>query len=183
MTHALVVYESMFGNTQLVAQAVAEGLASAFEVTLAEVGEAPESVPPDTRLLVVGAPTHAFGLSRPETRRDAAREVEVPLVSAGPGLREWLEALPQGSTPTACFDTRVLRPRLPGSAAKKAAKQLRRKGSAMVEDPLSFYVHDKAGPLADGERERARAWGLHLGQMAGQTGRMTPPASAAGSAR
>jgi Flavodoxin len=164
MTSALVVYESILGNTQAVARAVAEGLGRTRPVTVTEVSRAPETLPPDVGLLVVGGPTHAFGLSRPETRRDAAAEATDPVVSQGRGLREWLDALePSGAgVRTAAFDTRVLKPRVPGSAAKKARKRLRSKGFADLVDPESFYVHGKAGPLAEGELDRARAWGADL---------------------
>lgn len=61
----------MFGNTRAVAEAVAQGLGSAMTVELVEVSAAPlESQ--DVDLLVVGGPTHAFGMSRPTTRSDAA---------------------------------------------------------------------------------------------------------------
>lgn len=69
--YALVVYESMFGNTAAVARAVAEGLATGFDVVLQEVATA--VVDDDVSLLVVGAPTHVFGMSRPNTRQ-AAKE-------------------------------------------------------------------------------------------------------------
>ena len=74
MTRALVVYESVLGNTQAVAKAIAEGLGESRPVTVKEVSDAPDAIPPDVGLLVVGGPTHAFGMSRPETRADAARE-------------------------------------------------------------------------------------------------------------
>lgn len=164
MTAALVVYESIRGNTELIARAIAEGLAAVGPVTLTEVGSAPDTIPPDVALLVVGGPTHAFGLSRPETRRDAAAEARGPVPSSGRGLREWLETLaPTASAlPTATFDTRVLTPRVPGSAAKKARKRLHHRGFTELAEPESFYVHGKAGPLADGEEARATAWGQGL---------------------
>src|SRR5262245_29362950 len=90
---ALLVYESMFGCTREVAGAVAQGLADAgFDVDLREVGEAPTDVVGEVDLLVVGAPTHAFSLSRPSTRRDAVRQ-GAPAAAAETGLREWLGAL------------------------------------------------------------------------------------------
>jgi flavodoxin len=85
---AVVVYESMFGNTQTVAEAIAEGLSTTMRVELHEVGAAPAAMERDVDLLVVGAPTHAFGLSRLSTRASAAEQAERPLVSPGIGLRE-----------------------------------------------------------------------------------------------
>src|SRR5688500_18719952 len=114
---ALVVYESMFGNTETVARALADGLASRMEGDVGEVGAAPGAVRGDVALLVTGGPTHAFGLSRESTRKAAADQSQGALVSRGIGLREWLDALAPGSAvPAATFDTRVRHPRVPGSA-------------------------------------------------------------------
>lgn len=168
MTRAWVVYESMFGNTREVAQAIADGLGTSALVDVHEVSLVP-AVPDDLDLLVVGGPTHAFGLSRASTRADAARK-SGRLVESATGLREWLEDLP---APTArpgfaTFDTRVDHPRLPGSAARKAAKRLARLGLSPVAAPESFWVHGTEGPLVDGELDRARAWGHGLArQLAG----------------
>ncbi len=170
MTRALVVYESVLGNTQAVAKAIAEGLGESRPVTVREVAEAPDTIPPDVGLLVVGGPTHAFGMSRAETRADAEKEAPSQVVSTGRGIREWLESLSpgDGGTPTVTFDTRVDKPRLPGSAAKKARKQLSHKGFPSFEEPHSFYVHGKAGPMADDELARARSWGEELGRHLAQ---------------
>jgi hypothetical protein len=163
MTKAWVVYESMFGNTGEVARAVADGLRGATEVEVHEVGHVP-ALPDDLDVLVVGAPTHAFGLSRPSTREDAATKTGHRTESQGIGLREWLEALPQppGLPWFAAFDTRVNHPRLPGSAAKKASKALVRLGLRRLTSPESFWVLGTEGPLVAGERERAREWGREL---------------------
>ena len=160
MRRALVVYESMFGCTAAVAEAVASGLGTRLHVSVREVGTAGTVVPDDIELVVVGGPTHAFGLSRPRTRSDAARQADRPLVSPGVGLREWLDAAVPGS-PTcraAAFDTRTARPRLPGSAARAATRRLRRAGFQPVASPASFYVTGTKGPLVEGELERARRW-------------------------
>jgi hypothetical protein len=163
MTRAWVVYESMFGNTREVAQAVADGLRGPADVELHEVGHAPP-VPDDLGLLVVGGPTHAFGLSRPSTREDAARKSGHPTESRAVGLREWLDALPQplGLPWFAAFDTKVNHPHLPGSAAHKAAKRLVRLGLRRAADPETFWVLGTEGPLAAGELDRARVWGRQL---------------------
>jgi hypothetical protein len=116
-------------------------------------------------LLVVGGPTHAFGMSRPGTRQSAAQQAERGLVSARIGLREWLGTLPEssGRVAVATFDTRIAKPRLPGSAAAAAEKRLRRLGFRLVVPSKSFYVEGTTGPLVDGEPERARRWGDEQG--------------------
>jgi hypothetical protein len=162
----LVVFESMFGDTQEIATAVADGLSSHLSVEVIEVGGAPTVVGDDVQLLVVGGPTHA-GLSRPGTRQSAAEQAGEDLVSAGIGLREWLAAIPGGSRrgAAAAFDTRVKKPGLPGSAARSAGKRLRRLGYRLIARPASFYVAGTPGPVLPGERERAREWGEKLGSV------------------
>ncbi|MCL3861344.1 flavodoxin family protein [Actinotalea sp. K2] len=165
---ALVVYESMFGSTRAVAEAVGEGLRECGPVRVVEVGELigeghTVRPPDDVSLLVVGGPTHALGMSRASTREDAALEAPDGLVSAGPGLREWLEGLSAVGLPFAAFDTKVLKPNIPGSAAKVADKMLRRAGGRRVAPARSFRVHGKNGGLVEGELEAAAVWGRELG--------------------
>jgi hypothetical protein len=170
MKRALVVYESMFGNTRTIAEAVADGLASDAIVEVVEVGTAPTVLAGQVDLLVVGGPTHAFGMSRPATREDATRQAGGRVVSAGIGLREWLETLPRGdgSVAVTTFDTRIDHPRLPGSAARKAEKRLRHLGYPVVAKAESFSVSGTQGPLVDGEIDRARGWGRALGAQVGE---------------
>ena len=160
---ALVVYESMFGNTERIARAVAAGLAASMPVQVDEVGAAPCDVPPDVDLVVAGGPTHAFGLTRASTRADAQRQASTAVISRGIGLREWLVGLTEPTAAVvATFDTRIRKPHLPGSAARAAEKQLRRLGFRIIAPAESFYVEDVAGPLSDDEESRARAWGAQL---------------------
>jgi hypothetical protein len=173
MTRALVVFESMFGNTETVAREIAAGVASTMDVDVVEVGVAPARLTDDIALVVVGGPTHAFGMSRPSTRQDAAKRAGRAPVSSGIGVREWLGDLPDagGGVGAAAFDTRANKPRLPGSAARRVHKQLRRLGFRMAARAASFYVTGTSGPLVDGERERARAWGERLGSEVVAAGR------------
>lgn len=164
---ALVVYESMFGNTRRLAEAIAEGLRVGADVEICPVAAAPPEPDPAYHLVVVGGPTHAFSMSRASTRADAVRQGAdgEPAV----GIREWLDGLPAygRSTRLATFDSRVSKVRhLPGSAAKSAAKAARRHGFGHTEPPESFYVEDVAGPLLPGELDRARQWGSDLVEKA-----------------
>jgi len=163
---ALIVYESMFGNTGEVATAVARGLSDRLEVELRDVSEAPSPITEFLDLIVVGGPTHAFSMSRENTRSEAVRQgARRPPFDLG--LREWLEALPSGNheQAIATFDTRVDKVRhLPGSAAKGAAKLARRHGYRAAAHHESFYVQDTQGPLLPGELDRATAWGRRLAQ-------------------
>lgn len=160
---ALVVYESMFGNTRTIAEAIADGLAAHLDVSAVEVSAAPTTVGDDVDLLVVGGPTHAFSLSRASTRRDAAQKSGQQTVSSGSGLREWLDQVHvDAPVVAAAFDTKMRTPRLPGSAARAAAKRLRRLGLTLTAPAATFYVDGMTGPLLDGERARAQAWGEQL---------------------
>lgn len=162
---AQVVYESMFGNTRDIAEAISEGLAKHVATDVTEIDEL-GSGSEDVDLLVAGGPTHAFGLTWSRTRADAANRATMPLISRGHGLREWLDGLPKSPATrnAATFDTQVRVRGLPGSAARGAARRLRRRGYRLVAAPESFYVTGTTGPLAEGEIERARAWGDQLGR-------------------
>ena len=167
---ALVVYESMYGNTRTIAQRIAEGLSSHLAVDIVEVGVAPQQLGEDIGLVVAGGPTHAFGMSRPGTReKAAATRPKDSLVSQGIGIREWLAALPRGQAgvAAAAFDTSINKPRLPGRASAAAAKHLRKLGFRQVVPAEAFFVIGGEGPLLDGEEERARRWGEALGSKVG----------------
>src|SRR3954447_10442723 len=162
---ALVVYESMFGNTEQIAEAVAAGLEKSMQVELHEVQRAPSESVEKATLVVAGGPTHAFSMTRESTRADAVRQ-GARHGSESTGLREWLESLPRGrhAPKVATFDTPAGKVRhLPRSAAKSAAKAAHRHGFQSAAKPQSFYVDDISGPLLEGELERAEAWGAELG--------------------
>lgn len=161
---ALVVHESLFGNTARLAEAVADGLRGhGFEVEVTPVAQAPVLADlEELDLLVVGAPTHAFSLSRPATRSDAVRQGAEGVATTG--LREWLASGPaSGPVPTVCFDTRADKVRhLPGSAARKATRLAKEAGLSVSTPAESFYVQDVSGPLLPGELARAATWGHDL---------------------
>ena len=160
----LVVYETMYGRTREVAEAVARGCESGGEVRLVEVselvsGQARGALPDDVTLLVVGGPTHAFSMSRPGTRRDAQK---YGTTVSRTGVREWLAALalPPG-LPVAAFCTKLDSP-LSGSAARSIVQRLRKLGGRPVAPAKDFYVKGTVPVLLAGELDRARAWGATL---------------------
>lgn len=169
---SIVVYESMFGNTREVAEAVAQGIEPVIPVETLEVGSAPPLQGLVVDLLIVGAPTHAFGLSKESTRRDASERTGRSLISTGPGLREWLDAAQACDLVVAAFDTHVKKPNLPGWASHAAEKRLRRLGCRPASKAVTFYVDGLQGPLLTGETERARTWGHEVAQwVVGSTAR------------
>jgi len=165
----LVVYESMFGNTRAIAEAVAAGIAGGSEVIVLPVGEVTPAQVHSSDLLVVGGPTHAHGMSSRQSRKGAPDYVDRydPPLSLepgwdGPGLRDWFDTLPEGAGRGAAFDTRAdINHLLSGRASRGIADRLRRHGYRLVADPESFLV-DKSNHLLPSELERATAWGAGL---------------------
>lgn len=164
---ALVVYESMFGNTKRVAEAVADGLAGSLPVEIVEVSNAPTELPTTIELLVVGGPTHVHGMTTTRSRLAAEARMPGARISQGIGIREWLEAVrPEGHAAAASFDTRINAPAIfTGSAASGFARRLRRAGFRLLTPTASFLIDTKSpqdDSLLDGEVEKASAWGRHL---------------------
>jgi hypothetical protein len=165
----LVVYESSYGNTHLIADAIGEGLGIAHTVTVVPVGKATKELVDAVDLVVVGGPTHVHGMSRPATRGQAADAAHQPGSSLvldadaeGAGLREWFEVLPSGDVFGAAFDTRLdASAVLTGRASKGINKQLRRHGFREIAEPMSFLV-TKESHLATGQQDAARSWGQLL---------------------
>jgi hypothetical protein len=166
---AVIVYESMYGNTHRVAEAIAAGLQPSFEVSVVPVAEAGPAVLADAGLVVVGGPTHAHGMSRAATRRAAGEaaakpdsEVTMEPGAVGPGLREWFDSLGQYSVRAAAFDTRIHGPSaLTGRAAKWVTRLLRAHGFDVAVKPESFLV-TRQNVLDPGETTRARDWAAKL---------------------
>ncbi|MFC3961585.1 flavodoxin domain-containing protein [Nocardia jiangsuensis] len=163
-----VVYESMFGTTAALAEAIAAGMRSHATVQLLGVDEAAELPDSTVDLLVVGGPTHAFGLSRAQSRAEAARRCgHTPATGTETGVREWLAAaapVPAG-TRAAAFGTRADKPAwLTGSAARAIDKRLRRLGFTLAAAPADFRVADTVGPAIAGELARAYDWGTVLAE-------------------
>jgi hypothetical protein len=165
---ALVVYESLYGNTAAVGQAIAASLrAHGLKVDVGPVSKIDPSEAAGVELLVVGGPTHAHGMSRASTRKtavdDKANTYAEPTVA--PGLREWIGDLPPGAGRlAAAFDTRIDKPvLLTGSAAKGIARRLERRGCLLIVRPESFLV-STGNQLLEGETAHATRWGRQVAQ-------------------
>ena len=153
---ALVVFDSIFGNTEMVARAVAEVLSTAGPARTLRVSEVEAGHLEGVTLLVVGSPSHAFG--------------------ASPGLQAWLARLPPGRCEgirVAAFDTRIdatsirnpisaFLARRSRSAAADVEKRLRHLGGSPAGPAEGFVVQQKTGPLREGETDRARQWARAL---------------------
>ena len=166
---AVVVYESMYGNTHLVADAIGAGLSTIFDVRVVPVVQASPAVLADADLVVVGGPTHAHGMSRAATRKAAVEAANKPIGgltvepdALGPGLRDWFGSLGRYPVQAAAFDTRVHGPAaLTGRASKTVTRLLREHGFDVAAEPESFLV-TKQDRLEPHETARAREWGTKL---------------------
>jgi flavodoxin len=135
---ALVIFDTNYGNTKLVADIIAGELGEgARSVSTKDLME-PDLVGID--VLVVGSPIIGW---RPSDRMGKF------LRSLGRGRLKGLKA--------AAFDTRV-KMFISGDAAKKISRALNNVGAEIIVRPQAFYVRGKAGPLLDGEIERAKDW-------------------------
>ncbi len=172
---AVIVYESMFGNTRAVAEAIARGISEAepdssvHVLPAADVAQADTDLVDGADLLVVGGPTHAHSMSRPTTRQAAADQagkadsgLTLEPDATRPGLREWFDELGGIHTRAAAFDTRLDAPAMfTGHAHSRIDRMLHRHGGYRIAEAESFVV-DKHNQLVDGELERADQWGRAL---------------------
>jgi len=158
---AVVVYESVWGNTAAVAHAIAEGLGP--EVRAFPPDEVPREELQEAELIVAGAPVFGFNLPtdgmRASIARDAGHAGSPPDLSH-PSLRSWLESLGAGHGRSAAFETRIWWS--PRGATGTIERHLSRLGYPPVAKAGKFVVKDKTGPLGEGELDRAREWGRAL---------------------
>lgn len=168
--NALVVYESMYGNTATIGEAIAASLRSqGLEVEAGPISKLEPSRASGFELLVVGGPTHAHGMSSKGTRKAAVEDEKNPYAepTVGPGLRDWMNDLPSGSGRlAAAFDTRFDKPRLiTGSAAKGISRRLEQHGYRLLAPAESFFVTTD-NRLVEGQEVHAETWAVDLAKRA-----------------
>ena len=140
---SLIVYDSIYGNTEKIARAVADAIAPSGEVKVVQAGEANPPELESTDLLIVGSPTHG---GRPT-----------------PAVQDFLNKIPKLSLQginVAAFDTRsqAKLAKVFGNAAGRIARNLEKKGGNLIASPEGFLVTGTKGPLKEGELERAAGW-------------------------
>ncbi len=154
---AMVAYDSMFGNTRKIAEAIGEALGPQEDVEIVQVGEVKPEQLAGLTLLIVGSPTQRFSPTGATTR--------------------FLKGIPKNGlegVKVAAFDTRFPESqieririlaffvRIFGYAAKPIADRLEGRGGELAVPPEGFYVSDTKGPLLDGELERAADWAKQI---------------------
>ena len=144
--NTVIMYDSTFGNTEQLAQVMADTLRAHSTVRVVRVAEADPLELKEAELLIMGGPTQRHRLS--------------------PALRAFLERLERRSLPwlsAAAFDTRYhMAAWKSGSAAHEIARRLKRTGATLIVPPESFFVAEREGPLEEGERDRATRWTLEV---------------------
>jgi hypothetical protein len=163
---AVVVYESLWGNTAAVARAIAAGISP--ETRALDTSEASGETIADADLIVAGAPVLGFRLPSDEMRASVAtteRNAPTPPDLSHPSMRSWLNGLPKGHGRCAAFETRIRWS--PGGATGAIERGLAGLGYRPVAKANRFVVKGKYGPLRDGELDRARRWGSELARAIG----------------
>jgi flavodoxin len=154
---AMVVYDSVFGNTGKIAQAIGHALGSLEDVETLKVSEVKPEQLAGLTLLVVGSPTRQFSPTGATTSflksipKDGLKGVKVA-------------AFDTRFTVSAIEEVRILAffVRIFGYAAKPIADRLKKKGGELAIPPEGFYVGDTKGPLLEGELERAADWAREI---------------------
>ena len=161
--NAVVVYESHWGNTALVARAIAAGLGPDTPVLATD--EATGPILADADLIVAGAPVIAFRLATDSMRENIAHDADggpsKPDLTH-PSMRDWLGGIPAGTGVAAAFETRLHWS--PGGVTGAIEHGLQTAGYRRLAKGRKFFVTGRYGPLRDGELEAARAWGSALAQ-------------------
>lgn len=161
---ALVIYDSVYGNTEQVARAVGKGLEAQGDVALVRVGDVKVDQLRGVDLIIVGSPTQRFNTM--------------------PAISNLLKGLPKDSlkgVKVAAFDTRLSASEINKTpvlaffvklwgkgayAAKPIADLLRSKGGKLNAPPEGFLVEGTEGPLVPGELNRAEAWAKQISNIA-----------------
>lgn len=149
---ALIVYDSVFGNTEKIANAIGDSLGMGENAEVLKVSEIKLEQFQDIDFLIVGSPTRAF---KP-TKAIVDFLIKIP----SNGLKEINVAAFDTRISTTDANSRLLNGlvKVFGYAAKPIADKLQKKGGNLIIPPEGFYVKDSEGPLKDGELERAAEW-------------------------
>ena len=155
---ALIVYDSYFGNTEKIAQAVTKAMQPAISVDLVKIDQAQHSMLEGVDFFIIASPTRAFNPT--------------------PAVKSFLKKIPANGLSgirVAAFDTRIrmgdnvpgflqVMVKMFGYADKPMHDLLLKKGGQAIVPSQGFFVKDSEGPLQDGELERAEAWAKEIAE-------------------
>ncbi len=150
MLKVLVVYDSVYGNTAKIAEAIIEGIGGNPESQLKKAPEAPTADLANIDVLFVGSPTQAGSFIEPVKNflagitADALQNVKAAAFDTSFNIQK------QGAFLRFIMKTF-------GYAAPKIGKKLSGKGAEVLAAE-TFIVLETEGPLQEGEVERAKNW-------------------------
>lgn len=155
MMEILIIYDSLYGNTEQIALAIKDAIGSQEHVTVLRVGDVKPDQIRGFQLLIVGSPTQRFKPTPAMTNlvngisKDGLKGIKV---AAFDTRLTWDEI---SKTPVLAFFAKLL-----GNvyAAKPIADSLKKKGGELIVPPEGFFVEGMEGPLVKGEIERAAIW-------------------------
>ncbi|NCC12643.1 MAG: flavodoxin family protein [Spirochaetia bacterium] len=149
----LMVYDTMFGNTERIAQAMVDATGDQHQAELVRVQDVTIEQLQACDILVIGSPTHGFRPTPDISSRLKRLSSEVPAANFRYAVFDTRSDIDQ-------IESKILSSmvRLFGYAAESMDKTMARRGFKRAEAPVGFIVHGKEGPLKDGEIDRATAW-------------------------
>lgn len=165
---AVVVFESLWGNTAAVARAIAAGLGDGVQALRTD--QITPTAASGAALIVVGAPVHYMSIPTKRTLITAATRPRDGQTGEPETyhllIRDWLAEMPRSQARAAAFDTRYGDLRGHGGASL-ILRQLKAKGCSTAAGSRGFVVtrgpgRDRPLHLAAGELDKARAWGAAL---------------------
>ncbi len=154
---ALVVYDSEFGNTEIVARAIREVLGSEGKVEVRRVSDVQQEGFDGLDVLVVGSPTQQFNPTKATSSflKGVPKNGLSGIKVAAFDTRLTVEEIEE--TATLAFFVRIF-----GYAAKPIGDALKKKGGELAIPPEGFLVQGMKGPLVEGELDRAQAWAREI---------------------
>lgn len=150
----LIIYDSLFGNTKKIAEAVRDVAGKNHKVKCLHVADVGVGDLKGVKILIIGTPTHGGWYTD--------------------DIKKYLENVPQQAltgVKSIAFDTGVPYDALVGVkkwiaqkfgyASPRLAQKLKTLGADVIAAE-TFFVKGKEGPLQKGEIERARKWAKRL---------------------
>ena len=151
----LVVYDSVYGNTEEIAQAIEDALHDKRDVEMVKASEIKSNHLIDLDLIIIGSPTHGGRFT--EAIQDFFNNISESMMNV---------------VNVAAFDTRTASSRwlvshlekIFGHAANRIVDVVKKQGGILIVEPEGFIVEGTKGPLRIGEIKRAENWARDIVQ-------------------